>query len=61
MKTLEPCHWCHSNVFIVNCERISNFVLINDVEKENVYCVNIEKINSFEDKIRHIMRSAVAF
>ena len=61
MKTLEPCPWCHSNVFIVNCERISNFVLISDVEKGNFYCVNIEKINTFEDKIRHLMRSVVAF
>ena len=52
MKTLERCQWCHSSVSIVNCEHISNFALIIDFEQANVCCVNIEKINTFEDKIR---------
>ena len=61
MKTLERCQWCHSNVLIVNCEHISNFVLIIDFEQANVCCVNIEKINTFEDKIRYNIRSVVVF
>ena len=44
----------------VNCEHISNFVLIIDFDQANVCCVNIEKINTFEDKIKYIMRSVVA-
>ena len=61
MKTLERCQWSHSSVFIVNCEHISNFVLIIDFEQANVCCVNIEKINTFEDKIRYNMRSVAVF
>ena len=61
MKTLERCQWRRSSVFIVNCEHISSFVLIIDFEQANVCCVNIEKINTFEDKIRYIMRSVVVF
>ena len=61
MKTLERCQWCHSSVFIVNCEHISNFVLIIDFEQANVCCVNIEKINTFEDKIRYNISSVAVF
>ena len=57
MKTLERCQWCRSSVSIVTCEHVSNFVLIIDFEQENVFCVDIEKINTFEDKIRYTMRS----
>ena len=51
MKTLEQCQWCRSSVFIVNCEHISEFVLIVDFEQEKVRWVHIEKTNTFEDKI----------
>ena len=61
MKTLERCQWCHSSVFIVNCEHISNFVQIIDFEQANVCCVNIEKINTFEDKIRYNISSVAVF
>ena len=61
MKTLERCQWCHSSVFIINCEHISNFVLIIDFEQANVCCVNIEKINTFEDKIRYNLSSVAVF
>ena len=61
MKTLERCQWCHSSVFIINCEHISNFVLIIDFEQANVCCVNIEKINTFEDKIRYNISSVAVF
>ena len=33
MKALERCQWRHSGVFIVNCEYISNFVLIVEFEQ----------------------------
>ena len=56
MKTLERCQWYRSSVFTVNCEDISNFVLINDFEQAKVCPAHIEKINTFEDKIRCIMR-----
>ena len=59
MKTLERCQWRHSSVFIVNCKHISNFVLIVDFEQANVCLVHIEKANSFEDKIGHIMRCII--
>ena len=55
MKTLERCQWRRSSVFIVNCEHISNILLIIDFEEENVCRVHIEKINTFEKKIRYIM------
>ena len=50
-----------SSVFIVNCEHISNFVLIIDFEQANVCLVHIEKSDTFEDKIGHIMRYVVVF
>ena len=59
MKTLERCQWRRSSVFIVNCEHISNFLLIIDFEQAKVCWVHIEKINTFEDKIRYIMRYVV--
>ena len=61
MKTLEQCKWGRSRVFIVNCEHVSNFVLIVDFEQANVFLVHIEKANTFEDKMGHIMRYVVVF
>ena len=58
MKTLERCQWRRSSVFIVNCEHISIFLLIIDFEQVKVCWVHIEKINTYENKIRHIMRYA---
>ena len=55
MKTLERCQWGRPSVFIVNCEHISNFLLITDFEQANVCWVHIEKINTFKNKIRNIM------
>ena len=46
----------HPNVFIVNCEHISNFVLIVHFEQANVCWVHVEKTNPFEYKIECIMR-----
>ena len=43
-------------VFIVNCEHISNFVLIVDFEQANVCWVYNAMINTFEDKVEYIMR-----
>ena len=60
MKTLERCHWRRFSVFIVNCEHISNFVLVIDLEQANVCWVHNEKTNTFEDKIRYIMCYVVA-
>ena len=37
MKTLEQCQWCHSSVFIANCEHVSNFFLIVDFEELGSY------------------------
>ena len=59
MKTLERCQWRHPNVFIVNCEHTSNFVLITVFEQANVCWVHIEKTNTFEYKIGCIMRYVV--
>ena len=61
MKTLERCQWRRCNVCNVNCELISNFLLIVDFEQANVCWVHIEKINTFEDKIGYIMRYVVVF
>ena len=46
---------------MVNCEHISKFVLIVDFERANVCFVHIEKANTFENKIGHIMRYIVVF
>ena len=59
MKTLERCLWRRSSVFIVNCDHISKFVLIVDIKQEKFCWVHIEKTNTFEDKIEHIMRYVV--
>ena len=61
MKTLGRCQWRHSLVFIVNCEHISSFVLIIEIEQANVCWVHIEKKNTFEDKIVYIMRYVAVF
>ena len=52
MNTLEQCQWRRSSVFIVNCTHISNFLLIIEFEQVKVCWVHIEKINTFENKIR---------
>ena len=44
-----------SSVFIVNCEHILNFVLAVDFKQINVYLVHVQKKNTFEDKIGHII------
>ena len=59
MKTLERCQRCHSSVYMVNCQHISNFLLIIDFEKAKVCQVHIKTINTFEDKIRYIIRYVV--
>ena len=59
MKTLERCQWRRCSVYIVNCEHISNFLLINGFGQAKVCWVHIEKINTFDDKITYIMRYAV--
>ena len=59
MKTLKRCQWHHSSVFIVNCEYISNFVLIVDFEQASFCWVHNERTNTFEDKIDYIMRYVV--
>ena len=61
MKTLERCQWHHSSVCIINCEHISNFVLIANFKRANISWVNIEKINTFEDKIGYIMHYVVVY
>ena len=51
MKTLNDTQWRgqwrRSSVFLVNCEHTSNFTLILDFERANVYWVHIEKTNSW--------------
>ena len=61
MKTLEPCQWRHSSVFIVNREYISSFVLIVEFEQENVCWIRIEMTNTFGDKIGYIMCYVAVF
>ena len=61
MKTLERCQWCHSSVFIVNRERISSFVLIVELEWENVCWIHIEMKNILGDKIGCITRYVAVF
>ena len=56
MKTLERCQWCRYSIYIVNCQHISYFLLIIDFEQAKFCWVHIEKINTFEDKIRYIIR-----
>ena len=47
--------WC----FIVKSEQISQFILTVNFEQANVCRVNIEKTNTFEDKINYIMLKVV--
>ena len=47
MKILERCQCGHSRVFIINCEHISNFVLIVEFKQANVWWVHIEKTNTW--------------
>ena len=61
MKTLEQCQQRRPSAFNVNCKHISNFLLIIDFEQAKACWVNIEKINTFEDKISYIMRYAVVY
>ena len=61
MKTLEKCQWRYSSVFIVNCKHILNFALILELEQANVCGVYIEKTNTFEGKVRYIMRYVAVF
>ena len=46
---------------IVNCEHISNCVLIIDFERAKVCLVCIENAITFEDKIDYIMHYVVIF
>ena len=61
MKTLEQCQWRRSSVVTVNCEHISNFLLIIDFEQANVCWVHIEKTSTFEEKIGSIIRYIAVF
>ena len=61
MKTQERRQWRHSGVFIVNCEYISHFAFIADLERATVSWVHIEKTSTFEKSIGYIMRYAAAF
>ena len=61
VKTLVRRQWRRSGVFIVNCEHISHFVLIDDSEHTNVCWVHIEKTKAFEDTIEYAMLYAVVF
>ena len=53
--------WRHCSVYIVNCEHISNFVLITDFELANIWLVHIEEANTFEETIGYIVRYVVVF
>ena len=59
MKILERCQWRRSSVFIINCEDISNFLLNIEFEQAKVCWIHIEMINTFESKIKYIMRYVV--
>ena len=61
MKTPERCQWRCVSVFTVNCEHISNFVLILDFEKANACWIYVEETSTFEDKMECIMRYVVVF
>ena len=64
MKTvdsIERLQWRRSDVFIVKCEHVSRFVLIDDFELENVVLVHIKNTNTSEGGIRYIMRYAAVF
>ena len=46
--------------YTVNCEHISNFLLITGFEQANLCWVSIEKTSTFGDKIWYIMHYVVA-
>ena len=46
IKELERCRWCHPSAFIVNCEHISNFLIIVDFQQANVCWVYVGKASS---------------
>ena len=56
MKILERYQWHCSTVFFVNCEHISDFVLIADFGQANVCWVHIKKKTTFEGNVEYIMR-----
>ena len=51
-----PYQWCRSSFFVVNCEHISNFVLIVDFEKFAWFILKRQTL-----LIGHIMRYVVVF
>ena len=55
MKTLERCQWRRSIVFIVDCEHISNFVLIVDFEQANVFILKKQALLKAISGIKCIM------
>ena len=61
MKTLERFQKRRCSVFNVNCEHISDLFLIIDFEQANVCWAHVEKTETFEEKIRCIMRYVVVF
>ena len=61
MKTVQRRQWRCSGVFIVKCEHVSHIALIVDFEQTNVCWVHIEDTNTFEGKIRYIMRYVEVF
>ena len=61
MKTVERRQWRRSGVHIVKCEHVSNFVLKTNFEQAKVCWVHIENTNTFESKIRYIMRYVAVF
>ena len=52
MKTLEQCQWRRSSAFILNCEHISNFVLLVTLKRQ----MFAEII-----KIKNVMRYVAVF
>ena len=61
MATLEQRQQRRSGFFIVECEHLSHFVLIVDFEGANFCWVHIENLNTFEGKIRYILRYVAVF
>ena len=63
-KTLEKSWSWYVNdadIFIVDCEPISLFFLIVDIQQANICWVYIENTIFFEDKIGYIMCYVVVF
>ena len=57
MKTVERCQWRRSSVFIVNCEHISNVILIVEFEQANVCWVHFAGFKHFwrQDRVYHAL------